>query len=277
MAGTGRALAEADEPVSRRTLVQAAERTTVEHTNPRDVWFRNSIRGAIGLAIAVYVAQRLGVQNAFWIGLGALSVLRSNALATGATVVRALGGTVVGFAIGAAIVSVLGTSHALLWTLFPVVVLVAGAAPAVISFAAGQAAFTVFSIILFNIIVPAGWRVGVLRIEDVAIGCVASLVAGVLFWPRGAGALLRREPRRLVRPQRRLRRRGRAWISLPAETERDPSRRPPPRLRTASTTPTASPWPSARPGSTVPRAWRRSSPGRRASAGRRNRSRRSPR
>ena len=47
-----------------------------------------------------------------------------------------------------------------------------------ISFAAGQAAFTVVVIVLFNIIAPAGWRIGVLRVEDVALGCAASLVAG---------------------------------------------------------------------------------------------------
>jgi hypothetical protein len=60
----------------------------------------------------------------------------------------------------------------------------------VISFLVGQAAFTVVVIILFNIIAPAGWRLGVLRIEDVALGCLASLAAGLLFWPRGAGAAL---------------------------------------------------------------------------------------
>lgn len=43
---------------------------------------------------------------------------------------------------------------------------------------------------LFNIIAPAGWRIGVFRVEDVALGCLASFVAGVLFWPRGAGAAL---------------------------------------------------------------------------------------
>jgi hypothetical protein len=43
---------------------------------------------------------------------------------------------------------------------------------------------------LFNIIAPAGWRVGLLRVEDVAIGCAVSLVVGLLFWPRGAAAAL---------------------------------------------------------------------------------------
>ena len=65
-------------------------------------------------------------------------------------------------------------------------------APAMVSFVAGQAAFTVTVVILFNIIEPVGWRVGLTRIEDVAIGCGVSIVVGLLFWPRGATAALGR-------------------------------------------------------------------------------------
>ena len=60
-----------------------------------------------------------------------------------------------------------------------------------ISFAAGQAAFTVVVLVLFNIIAPTGWKVGILRIEDVAVGFAISLGVGLVFWPRGASALLR--------------------------------------------------------------------------------------
>jgi len=80
----------------------------------------------------------------------------------------------------------------LLWVLLPVAVLVSGVAPSMISFAAGQAGFTVVVIILFNIIEPTGWKVGLTRIEDVAIGCAVSVVVGLLFWPRGATAALGR-------------------------------------------------------------------------------------
>ena len=59
-----------------------------------------------------------------------------------------------------------------------------------ISFVAGQAAFTLLVVILFNIIEPVGWRVGLTRIEDVAIGCGVSIGVGLLFWPRGATAAL---------------------------------------------------------------------------------------
>src|SRR5204863_243299 len=72
-------------------------------------------------------------------------------------------------------------------------ILLAAYAPRAISFAAGQAGFTVTLFVLFNIIQPVGWRVGLIRIEDVAIGFAISLGVGLLFWPRGAAALLRED------------------------------------------------------------------------------------
>jgi uncharacterized membrane protein YccC len=170
--------------------VAVAKRSALGQFDRHAVWFQNSIRGAVGLALAVLLSRVVDTQNSFWIGLGALSVLRSNALSTGATVVRALVGTGVGFAIGGALVAGLGTSHAVLWPLLPLLILIAGAAPNTISFIAGQAAFTVVIIVLFNIIAPIGWRIGVVRVEDVALGSIASLGAGALFWPRGAAAAL---------------------------------------------------------------------------------------
>ncbi len=121
-----------------------------------------------------------------------MSVLRSNALGTGATALRAVGGTALGFVVGSAIMIGVADHTVLLWVLLPLAVLVSGMAPSMISFAAGQAAFTVVVIILFNIIQPIGWKVGLTRIEDVAIGCGVSIVVGFLFWPRGATAALGR-------------------------------------------------------------------------------------
>ena len=158
------------------------------HLSFRSVWFRNSVRGAAGLALAVAVVEVTDVAHGFWVVLGTLSVLRSNALGTGATALRAVGGTAVGFVIGSAIMIGVSDHTVLLWVLLPVAVLISGVAPSMISFAAGQAGFTLVVIILFNIIEPTGWKVGLTRIEDVAIGCAVSVVVGLLFWPRGATA-----------------------------------------------------------------------------------------
>jgi hypothetical protein len=172
------------------TLSAARERIT-SYLEPHSVWLHNSLRGAAGLGLAVLAARLTGVQHSFWVVLGALSVLRSNALNTGQDAVRALLGTVAGFIVGAALLVGIGTNTTLLWFLLPLAIFLAGVAPAVISFAGGQAAFTLTLVILFNIIQPTGWRVGLVRIEDVAIGVGVSLVVGVLFWPRGAAAALR--------------------------------------------------------------------------------------
>jgi uncharacterized membrane protein YccC len=94
--------------------------------------------------------------------------------------------------VGSAIMFGVADHDVLLWVLLPLAVFVAGTAPSMIGFAAGQAAFTLTVIILFNIIEPVGWRVGLTRIEDVAIGCGVSVVVGLLFWPRGATAALGR-------------------------------------------------------------------------------------
>src|SRR3984957_2060588 len=172
------------------TLSAARERVT-SYLEPHSVWLHNSLRGAAGLGLAVLAARLTGVQHAFWVVLGALSVLRSNALNTGQDAVRAMLGTLAGFIAGAALLAGIGTNTTLLWFLLPVAVFLAGVAPAVISFAGGQAAFTLTVVILFNILQPAGWRVGLVRIEDVALGVGVSLVVGVLFWPRGAVPALR--------------------------------------------------------------------------------------
>jgi uncharacterized membrane protein YccC len=172
------------------TLSAARERIT-SYLEPHSVWLHNSLRGAAGLGLAVLAARLTGVQHSFWVVLGALSVLRSNALNTGQDAVRAMLGTVAGFIVGAALLVGIGTNTTLLWFLLPLAVFLAGVAPAVISFAGGQAAFTLTLVILFNIIQPTGWRVGLVRIEDIAIGAGVSLIVGVLFWPRGAAPALR--------------------------------------------------------------------------------------
>ncbi len=170
--------------------LSAAHERAGAHVQRHSLWLQNSVRGAVGLGLAVLVANLTGVQHAFWVVLGTLSVLRSNALSTGENVLRGLLGTVAGFVVGGVLVVLIGTNTTLLWLLLPFAVLLAGLAPAAISFAAGQAAFTLTLLILFNILAPEGWEIGLVRIEDIALGSAVSLAVGLLFWPRGAGAAL---------------------------------------------------------------------------------------
>jgi len=170
-------------------LAGAAE-FLARHASLRSVWFRNSARGSVAIAAAVAVASLSGVQHGFWVALGTLSVLRTTASSTGSTAMRALVGTAVGFVAGALLVLAIGTGPAALWTVLPFAVFIAAYAPGTAPFAVGQAAFTVTIVVIFNLLAPAGWQVGLLRIEDVAIGCAVSLVVGAAFWPRGAAAIV---------------------------------------------------------------------------------------
>lgn len=172
--------------------VRSFARVAAGHLTPRSIWFRNSLRGAVGLAIAVVIVEETTVEHGFWVVLGTLSVLRSNALGTGATAVRAVLGTAIGFLGGYVVLLVLGPHVVALWIVLPVAVLVAGIAPTAISFTAGQAGFTVLVVVVFNIIDPVGSHIGLVRIEDVLIGAGVSVVVGLLFWPRGAAAQLAR-------------------------------------------------------------------------------------
>ena len=174
-----------------RSGLSEGRRIAGSHAGFRSVWFRNSVRGAAGLALAVLVAKVTDAQNGFWVVLGTISVLRSSALATGTTVVEAITGTGIGIIVGGLLVWAIGDHTWLLWTVFPLAVLLAAYSPRAISFVAGQAGFTIVIVVLFNLLNPIGWKVGLIRIEDIAIGCAISLVTGFLFWPRGAADVLR--------------------------------------------------------------------------------------
>ncbi|MGW3820095.1 FUSC family protein [Streptomyces sp. NPDC005046] len=171
------------------TLASAQERAGA-HAERHSVWMRNSVRGAIALALAVLVAELSGVQHSFWVVFGTLAVLRSSAVLTGQNSLRAIAGTTVGIIIGGGLIYLIGSNTTVLWILLPVAVLFTGLAPATISFAAGQTGFTLSILILFTILEPVDWTVGIVRIEDVAIGCAVSIVVGLLFWPRGAASVL---------------------------------------------------------------------------------------
>ena len=85
-----------------------------------------------------------------------------------------------------------GADQGVLWAVLPFACCWPHMRPQAISFAAGQAAFTLVVLVLFNLIEPGGWKVGSCALEDVAVGAGVSLLTGILLWPRGTTAMLRR-------------------------------------------------------------------------------------
>jgi hypothetical protein len=166
----------------------AAARRTAGFWAVHSVVARNGLRTGLGLAMAVAITHLVPVQHGFWVVLGVLSVLSSSALTTGHNVLRAVAGTAIGIVLGTTVIMVVGFDPMVLWILLPVATFGSAYIAKVASFAAGQAAFTMMLLIIFNLIAPTGWRVGLIRIEDVVVGCLACVVVSLLLWPRGATA-----------------------------------------------------------------------------------------
>jgi uncharacterized membrane protein YccC len=165
--------------------------TLQTHLQPDSVWFRNSLRAGLALGLAVLLTRITRVEHSFWVVLGTLSVLRSNALGTGRTALLAIAGTVVGFVVAVTLTLAIGTSTVALWITLPIAVFLAAYVPTVVSFLVGQAAFTLFVVVLFDLLQPQGWRLGLVRLEDVALGIAVSLAVAVPLWPGGARGQLR--------------------------------------------------------------------------------------
>lgn len=158
----------------------------------RAVVVRNSVRTGLGLALAVAVTHVFPVQHGFWVVLGAMSVLRSSALTTGTRVVRAVIGTTIGFLLGVVFIELMGVEPVVLWMTLPVVAFGSAYVPEVASFVAGQAMFTMMVLIIFNVINPSGWQVGLIRVEDVVVGATVGAIVSLLLWPRGAAVRVSR-------------------------------------------------------------------------------------
>lgn len=171
-------------------LLRRARHILSRGLDPDGVIFRNSIRGAAAMTLAVVLAQVVPVEHSFWITLGALLVLRSSAASTSATVLQAMAGTLLGFVVAAAILKLFDDNPAALWILLPVCVFLAAYTPNVVSFMVGQVAFTAMVVVLFTLIDDRGLVTDLARLETVALGAASSAVMALVLWPRGARVAL---------------------------------------------------------------------------------------
>ncbi|MFG2755177.1 FUSC family protein [Streptomyces wuyuanensis] len=155
------------------------------------IWFVNALRSSVAMALTIVVVHLTGLERGFWALLGVLAVLRSSVASTGSRAVVALLGTVAGVVVGSVLIGLAGSDPAAVWAVFPVVVWLAAFSPGALPDAVGQAAFTVVVLCLYTLLSPSGWQLGLVRLQDVAVGAAVSLLVGALMWPRGAAGVLR--------------------------------------------------------------------------------------
>jgi uncharacterized membrane protein YccC len=158
--------------------------------NWRSVHLQNSIRLAVGLGLARLAVGVFDLQHGFWVGFATLVVIKTSAAGTRSTAVQAAVGTAIGFAASTVLITTFGVDAPVYSVVLPIVIFAGFYLPGAVSFIAGQAFFTVVIVVLFNLLKPAGWTVGLVRLEDVLVGATIGLVIGMAIWPRGAATEL---------------------------------------------------------------------------------------
>jgi PPE-repeat protein len=141
----------------------------------------NGIRSGVALGLAVLLTRLLKVEHAFWVVLGVLPVLNANGGSADRTFWLEQAGTLIGFLVSGLLVAIIGMHAAWYWLILPLVIFGSTYAANALGLLAGQAAFTVFAVVLFCILLPQQTHTGILRLEDIAIGGAVSVAVGGLL------------------------------------------------------------------------------------------------
>jgi hypothetical protein len=143
-------------------------------------WMEKAVRSGLALGLAVLITRLFKLDHAFWVVLGVLPVLSASEGSATRTFWQEQVGTLIGFSISAVVVGIFGSHQAWYWLILPCVVFGSAYAANGIGLIAGQAAFTLFAVVLFCILLPQQRQSGILRLEDIAIGGAVSLIVGLL-------------------------------------------------------------------------------------------------
>jgi Fusaric acid resistance protein-like len=154
----------------------------------RSVAAHNGLRMGAGLALAVGLTHLHLFERGFWVVVGTMLVLSSSALATRTRVVQAVVGTALGIMLGGILGAAIGVAPVVQWLLVPITIFASTYLPRFVSFTAAQAIGALNLLTILSLTIPTGWRVGLLRVEDIALGAAVGMGASLLLWPRGATA-----------------------------------------------------------------------------------------
>jgi Fusaric acid resistance protein-like len=158
--------------------------------NTQSDWFASSARAAVAMGLAVLIAGVFKLEHGFWIVLGILPVLRASDTAQTRTFLQEQGGTLAGFISSAVLMTLVRSHREIYWIALPITAFVAAYVSTAVGFVASQAAFTLFVVVVLNILAPSGFRAGILRLEDIAIGGAISVILGAVY-PTRRGLAIR--------------------------------------------------------------------------------------
>ncbi|WP_405576742.1 FUSC family protein [Streptomyces sp. NBC_01092] len=165
----------------------------------RSVQFHNALRIAIALAAARLVAGSLDLTHGFWVLLAVLTLSRTSVIETWSAIRQVVIGNLVGAVAAGALLIGLGRHTEAYAAILAPAMLIAFALGPLLGIAWAQGLFTLVVATAFAQIAPASWRLAEARIVDVVTGSAIGLLCGMLAWPAGARAEVRRTMAGLLR------------------------------------------------------------------------------
>ncbi|MEU5661501.1 FUSC family protein [Streptomyces longwoodensis] len=165
----------------------------------RSVVLQNAVRTALGLAVARLVAGSLDLAHGFWVLLAVLTLGRTTAVATWSAVRAAALGTLAGAVAAGLLLTEAGGSTDVYAALLVPVMAAAFTVGPLGGPAWAQGMFTLVVSTAFAQLAPVTWRLAEVRVVDVLTGSAVGLLCGLLAWPAGARAEIRRGMAALLR------------------------------------------------------------------------------
>ncbi|MFB6933337.1 FUSC family protein [Streptomyces chartreusis] len=158
----------------------------------RSVQFHNALRIAVALAAARLVAGSLDLTHGFWVLLAVLTLSRTTVEEAWTAIRQAVTGNLVGAVVAGALLTGLARHTEAYAAILAPAMLIAFALGPLLGIAWAQGLFTLVVATAFAQIAPASWRLAEARIVDVVTGSAIGLLCGMLAWPAGARAEVRR-------------------------------------------------------------------------------------
>ncbi|MEV8428849.1 FUSC family protein [Streptomyces chartreusis] len=158
----------------------------------RSVQFHNALRIAVALAAARLVAGSLDLTHGFWVLLAVLTLSRTTVGEAWTAIRQAVTGNLVGAVVAGALLTGLARHTEAYAAILAPAMLIAFALGPLLGIAWAQGLFTLVVATAFAQIAPASWRLAEARIVDVVTGSAIGLLCGMLAWPAGARAEVRR-------------------------------------------------------------------------------------
>jgi Fusaric acid resistance protein-like len=188
--------------------IRASEAAKDRGANPVRIprtasWIGRAVGSGAAMGLAMLLTRVLRLDHAFWIVLGVVPLLNPKGSRAIRTFWQEQVGTLIGFIVGALLVAIIGAHRTGYWVVLPLAVFASAYVSTAVSFMAGQAAFTVFAIVLFCILLPQQGSAGIVRVEDIALGGAISMAVGALR--RGIGTPLDAARKKVGSKRRRSR------------------------------------------------------------------------